>query len=442
MRREDVEDYVYRSYLKALPYLRFGDPDSVKRNPGLTSAAIGSMPCLNAVGVTGSKGKGSVSMMISSILGTVADVGLMTSPHISRFNERIRVNGREISDGELVEAAEFAESILGGTERALSGPAYVSPIGIQAVMALHCFRRHRVGAAVFECGKGARYDDVSNIAFRCSVVNTVFPEHLRELGPTAADIADDKSRLIKRGQEFAFSAAQSPEVMDIVGRRAESQGVPLKVYGRDFRAENITVTPSGTSFDAVVGEKVLRGIGIPLMGAHQARNCAMALAVCESMTDGLDSGKIRRALSSISWPGRMQVLSSDPPVILDACINRVSAEEVVGVLDAAGIAEAVFVVGIPDDKDYLGVVAAVAPRSVCTILTYSSNPHYVFTAGQAEACRVSGSDVCGPMPYGEALSEALSYGVQVVVLGTTSLVSDAVGYGVPRPGFRGRRTFR
>lgn len=121
---------------------------------------------------------------------------------------------------------------------------------------------------------------MNNIRHDYAVINRIFLEHTRELGDTLAAIAEDKSHVITGEQKCVYFAEQKHEVQEVLIRRAEAMQVPYKIYGRDFQAENIRYTCSGMLFDVVIGDNIYPDLQIPLLGEHQAKNCALALAVC------------------------------------------------------------------------------------------------------------------------------------------------------------------
>ena len=426
MNRKEAEDFVYKSYLKAQPHLNYDDPDAKKRNPDLTKELIQALSQTPCVLVTGSKGKGSTAAMISEILQTEYRVGLMTSPHIARFNERFRVNGEEISDEELTEHINEIAPAIKAIDAGIKEDEYVSPIGIQAIVALNCFDDSDTDFNVFECGKGVRYDDTKNIVHRYAVINTIFPEHTRELGNTLEEIATDKSHIISGNERCVYIAAQEAKVMDVLLKRARERNVPAKIYGRDFYAQNIKFAYGGMVFDVVLKEKTIRDIRLPLLGEHQARNCALALAMCRDELRVFDEEQIKEKLKGMRWPGRMEIISHEPLTILDACINEESCRNVIKVLDELKISDVVSIVGIPDDKDYRGVLRCIAPYSKKVILTRSSNPHYRFTDLQKEAVAQNGIDAVSTLSLKEARAIAETYRRPILILGTTSLISDAV----------------
>ena len=432
MNKVEAEDFIYKSYLKAEKFIDYSDKDSSKRHPELTKNAIISRSKAPAVLVTGSKGKGSVASMISQILSAKKRVGLMTSPHISNFCERFRINGVPISDEDFTSRVSSIESEIEEIDAGLSENEYISPMGIQAILALDYFESEHTDINIFECGKGARFDDVNNIPHEYSVINRIFLEHTRELGDTLSEIADDKSHIITEGQRCAYIAKQSPETLSVIRDRASGLGVKLKEYGKDFWAENIRFESTGMLFDVRIGKERYSDILVPLMGVYQAENAALAMAICRDIFKDFDLpydiDLVRNALLTLKWSGRMEVLSSSPFIMLDACINRESCSAVKDVLCNLGLGDAkdsiTTIIGIPDDKDYLGVAKEMSDISSQIILTRSSNPHYVFTDKQREVLFNAGIETVQTVSVEEAISIAKKKSNNIVILGTTSVVAD------------------
>ena len=434
---KEAEDFVYASYLRAATHQDYAAKDAGKRHPELTRSLLRQKSIAPCVVVTGSKGKGSVANMISQILQTNYTVGLMTSPHITDFRERFRVNDTMISEADFCRLmAEIQPEIL-DIASDLPESVCISPMGIQADLALTYFSEKHTDFNVFECGKGAKYDDVNNIRHDYAVINRIFLEHTRELGDTLAAIAEDKSHVITGEQKCVYFAEQEPEVLEVLVCRAEAMQVPYKIYGRDFQAENIRYTCSGMLFDVVIGDNIYPDLQIPLLGEHQAKNCALALVVCmdvmadlcrKSDTPDIFSetmcNQIRRQLSAIHHPGRMEILSSNPFVLLDACIHSASCENVKEVLRHLGISNCTVIVGIPEDKDYAGVVRSMKDVAARIILTRSGNPHYHFSKNQQETLVQEGISAEWTDSVKQALTLAASFPNPIVILGTTSVISE------------------
>lgn len=435
--QKEAEDFVYASYLRATTHQDYAAKDAGKRHPELTRSLLRQKSIAPCVVVTGSKGKGSVANMISRILQTNLSVGLMTSPHITNFRERFRVNDTMIREADFCRLmAEIRPEIL-DIASDLPESVCISPMGIQADLALTYFSEKHTAFNVFECGKGAKYDDVNNIRHDYAVINRIFLEHTRELGDTLAAIAEDKSHVITGEQKCVYFAEQEPEVLEVLVRRAEAMQVPYKIYGRDFQAENIRYTYSGMLFNVVIGDNIYPDLQIPLLGEHQAKK----LCTCTCSMYGCHGGslpEIRYSVyifrynvqsnspSAVCDPssGRMEILSSDPFVLLDACINSASCENVKDVLRHLGIQNCTVIVGIPEDKDYAGVVRSMKDVAARIILTRSGNPHYHFSQHQREVLMQEGILTEWTDSVKQALNLANSFSDAIVILGTTSVISE------------------
>lgn len=424
MTRKQAEDFIYKSYLKAAQYQSFNSKDSQKRRNDLTFDLIRKKSNTPCTLITGSKGKGSVSNMISQILQTKYNVGLMTSPHIVDFCERFQINGEKISNEDFIKQISLIENEIETIDKSLPKDVCISPMGIQTYLALNYFNSRHTQFNIFECGKGAKFDDVNNILHDYAVINSIFLEHTRELGETLPEIAEDKSHVITGEQKCVYVANQVPEVLRIIKNRADKLNVPLKIYGKDFWAENIKFTQEGMLFDINLNGQLYPDILVPLLGEHQAKNCALALAFCKDVLGEFDLIKVRKYLSRINWPGRMEVISQAPFILLDACINSAACENVVKVLSYLSIDNVTLIVGIPDDKDYIGVVKNMEQNSSSIILTKSQNPHYIFTNHQQENLRKEGIETLWTDSVSEALTLAKKKNRPIVILGTTSVIAE------------------
>ena len=444
MRIKEAIDYVYASYLKAEPYLEYDAPDSKKRNPEWTRFILLKRIGLPTVLVTGSKGKGSVSKMIAEIMGVHRKTGMMTSPHMQVFNERFQVDGEMISDDELAEIISDLKPEFDSVEAKLSKEQYISPMGIQAAIALEWFPKKGVEFQVLECGKGVAYDDVGNIPHKYGVINRIFLEHTRELGATLSDIATNKSMLITGSEKAVFTSAQAPEVIGILRKRAVEKGVNLYEYGQDFWCENVTFTKKGMQFDVKISENVLKNtpknedissasrdnlhikdIIIPLLGTHQAENFALALAICVAeLGENLKIEEMKQKIRRLNWPGRLEILQEEPLILLDACINKESCKNVQEVLHNLKIGKIASIIAIPKDKDFLGVTQCMTDVSGAIFLTKTGNPHYVFGQEQVDILRQKGVSCEWSDSVESAIELAKITKLPIAILGTTSLITD------------------
>ena len=424
MNRIEAEDFVYKSYLKAEKYQKYEDKDSEKRNPKLSKEVLWNMSTTPSVVITGSKGKGSVANMISQILQTQIKVGLLTSPHIIDFCERFKVNGVNISDSDFARHMESIAPIFEEIDRKIPSDVCISPMAIQAALGLSYFNEQQTKFNVLECGKGAKYDDVNNVKHDYAVINSIFLEHTRELGDTVEKIALDKSHIITGEQKCIYVAEQKAEALNVIEERAKNYDTTIKVYGKDFWAQDIRFTNAGMLFDVVIGDTTYRDIIVPLLGEHQAKNCALAFALAKDVLQDLNIIDVKNSLLKLDWPGRMEVLNQNPFIMLDACINRESCENVKKVINHLNLGKATIIIGIPDDKDFLGVAMAMRDVSNSTILTKSQNPHYKFSEEQKKIIEKQGYEVDWEPNINEALKIAIKRDEPIVILGTTSVIAE------------------
>lgn len=424
MNRQEAEDYIYKSYLKAERFQDKEAKDEYKRNPKFSKGIIESLNHTPCVVVTGSKGKGSVSSMIAKILQSEMRVGLMTSPHLVNFNERFKVDGVDILNEDFIKHIDAVKETFELVEAQIRQEECISPMGIQTAVALSYFNEQATEFNVFECGKGAKFDDVNNVNHEYAVINSIFLEHTRELGTTLREIAENKAAVITGGQKCVYVATQKPEVLDTIKKRALELNVSLKIYGEDFFAKNITYTHSGMVFDVIIGDASYQGIQIPLLGEYQARNAALALACGIDVLGEINIEMVKGNLKKMDWPGRMEVLSTEPFLMLDACIHRESCDDLLKVIKELKLGKITAIVGIPDDKDYQGVVERISEITDQVILTKSQNPHYLFTKRQEESLKKEGISVVSSSSIEEALERAAKLKSPTVILGTTSLISE------------------
>ena len=424
MDKKQAEDYIYQSYVRAAGYQDYYARDAERRRPELSRELIRELSGTPCAVVTGSKGKGSVSNMISCILQSEKRTGLLTSPHLTDFCERFRINGVKISDGDFIRHVEGIRPYFDRGDASLPENIGISPMGIQTALGLRYFKEEKTDFNVLEGGKGARYDDVNNAEHSYGVINSIFLEHTRELGNTLEEIAGDKSHVINGRQKCVYTARQKTGVMEVIRKRAEKYRVPLKIYGEDFRAVDVRYTERGMLFDVVIGKEEYRDIMVPLLGAYQAENCALAMALCRDVLENFDIDEIKTRLAGLNWPGRMEVISREPFTVLDACINRASCENIKESLNHLRPGKYTVILGIPDDKDFLGVAQAMEDHASEIILTKVSNPHYVFNGKQKKELEKKGQKAVSTESVGEALKKAKEAGGPILILGTTALVAE------------------
>lgn len=431
--------YIFRSLRKLRGVERGLDEDTRDTTP--TQRLLASQGLLKTkreyAVVTGSKGKGSTTVMTAKLLQSLGHtVGMMTSPHLVTWRERIRVNGRAIPEPDFLRILGLLETDIDALEAALPADKYFSPQGIFLAMALHWFNEQSVNAAVLEVGRGGRYDDIAVVPNQLSIFTPIMLEHPHELGSTLARIAWHKAGIIKP-MSYAYSVPQTPEVLEVLRKEAESKN-----------AEFAWIAPADMGEYLGTGAQGLRmrlgrygDMTIPLMGHYQIANATLAVQSAGNMhgrLPGIRHGspeyveRIRAGLAAVIWPGRCQKLQDKPAVYLDGAINAESAQSLVASLREHLTDPVIAILGVPDDKDYTGVYAALGAVSQEVIITASTRNqklHFPPAEVALDAARRYNPRVSYAPTLEAAVENALPRAGNagtIIIAGTQSIVADAV----------------
>ena len=311
--------------------------------------------------VTGTNGKGSTCAMLESILSAAGyRVGLYTSPHLLRYNERVRIAGRDASDDELLAAFVAVEDARVGARGSGGGTGEIALTYFEfgTLAALWLFARAGLDALVLEVGLGGRLDAVNIVDADVAVVTSVDLDHLDYLGSTREDVGREKAGIFR--EERPVVCADPTPTAAMLARAAELHA-PLLLIGRDYG-----FVPEGRQWQ--YWSPATRRFGLPfpaLRGDYQLANAATALAALDLARERLPvaAGAIRDGLQSIALAGRFQVLPGRPTVVLDVAHNPHAARALAGALGAMGYhAETYAVAGILADKDIAGIIAALRAR--------------------------------------------------------------------------------
>jgi dihydrofolate synthase/folylpolyglutamate synthase len=321
--------------------------------------------------LTGTNGKTSTSRMVDTLLRTLElRTGRFTSPHVEKMSERISVDGEPLTDEEFVAAfndvAPYTHLVDAESDHPLS--FFETIVG----MAYAKFAEAPVDVAVVEVGMGGSWDATNVADGVVAVVLPVAVDHTRYLGSTPAEIAVEKAGIIKPGA-VAVLAQQQPDVAEIMMARAAEVGATVAREGLDFGVVSRVAAVGGQ----VVSLQGLRGryddLFLPLYGAHQAENAAVALAAVEAFVGGsqpLDDELVRAAFARATSPGRLEIVRTGPTIVLDAAHNPHGAEAAAEALeDSFSLDPLIGVVGVMADKDAEGLLAAFEPHLahiVCT----------------------------------------------------------------------------
>jgi len=309
-------------------------------------------PCLH---VAGTNGKGSVCAMLESILRSAGfKTGLYTSPHLVRFNERIRINGQSVSDDELAELLAIVEAQSLPIEQEHGGRA-ITFFEFATAMAFESFRRHKVDLAVVETGLGGRLDATNVVSPLVSVITGISLEHTQWLGDTIEAIAAEKGGIIKPGRPTVLGSLPEP-ALEVLRRMAGERRSRVVFSDEAVTVRRTRQTPVGQTLNIESASEHYGSVILPLLGRRQMGNVAVVVAALEAAFESTDwrvpVEAVREGLSRVQWPARFQIIRQDPPVILDGAHNPEAADVLVETLREVYKKRPVgLVVGLCQDKD-------------------------------------------------------------------------------------------
>ena len=315
--------------------------------------------------IAGTNGKGSVAAHLASILRAAGlKTGLYTSPHLVRFEERIRVDGAEIGRADLESLLEtwwprFEEETPSFFEAATA-------------LAFDHFARSRVDAAVVEVGLGGRLDATNILTPRVSVITTIASDHTEILGHTLRRIAIEKAGIVKEDGRLVLGVAAGGARNAILEIAAERRS-RVSILGDEARSRVLGTGPSGTAFR--LRTRCFEGtLRTPLVGRHQARNAALAALAAELYLEDRPAaeiaGAIERGIAGTRWPARAEVLPGEPPMLVDAAHNLEGAAALVETVAELWPGKpVVFVAGFSRDKAHEAILSTLGRGASRFVLT-------------------------------------------------------------------------
>jgi dihydrofolate synthase/folylpolyglutamate synthase len=385
----------------------------------------------SSVHITGTNGKGSVAAMVASALTTSGyTTGLYTSPHLHTWRERIRVDGELISEEEL---ARLVTRLKPQVEEVNREATYgeLTTFEFLTALAFAYFGQREVDFQVLEVGMGGKFDATSVIKPVVCIITPVSFDHMDVLGDTLAEIAAEKCGIIKPASTVV-SSPQPDEAAEVISQTCRERGAQLIMVGRD-------VTWQGLGFDLswqrlrVRGRRGIYELSIPLLGQHQLDNAATAVAALEILADKgfvIPRESVIKGLKKVSWPGRLQILSRRPLVVVDGAHNVGAARRLVQSIEQYfDFDRAILVIGASDDKDIASIVSELIPFFDRVIVTRSRHPRAMATAPLAAEFARHGVKVQAAEDVPSALSQALALAGEkdlICVAGSLFVVGEAM----------------
>ncbi|HUG88932.1 MAG TPA: Mur ligase family protein [Actinomycetota bacterium] len=324
------------------------------------------------VHVAGTNGKTTTTRLIERVLcASGVSAGALTSPHLENVRERLTLCGDPIEEQEFAETYAHLRLFLEEVDRKGERVTYFETL---AALAALWFADKPVEVGVFEVGMGGSWDATNVIRSEVAVVTPIGLDH-PELGSTIEEVAGEKAGILKEGTT-AVVREQRPEARAVLEARAAEVGATLLHEGEDFGVpvRDLAVGGQRLAIRGLRGE--YRGLTLPLHGEHAARNAAAAVAAAELVLDReVGAEAVREALAGASSPGRVEVLSRHPLIVLDGAHNPDGAAALAAALGEAFIWERLFLVlAVLDTKDADGIAAALAPRTTSAFVGASSHP--------------------------------------------------------------------
>lgn len=361
-----------KAYQESLAYLynleKFGMIFGLTQVERILEAIEAPHKEIQAIHIGGTNGKGSTASMIASILQKEGHrVGLYTSPHLIRFTERIKVNGKEIEQEEVAALTAWMRERI---ENARIAPPFTF-FDFTTAMALLYFKQKMVDLALLEVGLGGRLDSTNVVDPLLSIITNIAKDHEDVLGKGILSIAREKAGIIKKGRPLVTAATQA-HALRLFSKICREKGSPFFRAGKEFRYG----WTGERSFDYEGLHRKLWNIHLNLRGFHQIINATTALGAIEVLEDlgyPISTEAMVEGLKEVDWPGRLEMVCSSPRVVLDGAHNPAGALVLKEALEKEFQYEhLVLLVGIMQDKDIESMLHLLAPLADHIILT---RPH-------------------------------------------------------------------
>ncbi len=386
--------------------------------------------------ITGTNGKTSTSRIIERILREHGlRTGRLTSPHLVTFNERIAIDGESVSDEQLIETYNDNKPLLEIIDSQLEAEGQVPLTFFEAFTALafQLFSDAPIDVLVLEVGMGGEWDATNVADADVAVFTSIDLDHQKSLGDTPAEIAQTKAGIIKE-KSLVVSSGQYEEVAQVLASRTSN----LFLAGRDFGFGEVSADGFGTRFSVAGLAASYPQLWMPIIGAHQAANAATAIAAVELF---LGEGKrsiadevLRSALADSLSPGRLQVISKEPLVVLDGAHNPAGARSLSAAIEEHfGSPKRIALVAMLADKDLTGTIAEFAFSFDRVVVTSPVSPRGLAADRLAEIFEDQGVEVMAIEPnpqeaYVLASRLAGEENAALFVTGSLYLIGDVLSF--------------
>ncbi len=371
--------YAFTDYEKKTGYLYSPENFDLARIERLLALLGSPHQKLRTVHIAGSKGKGSTSSMVASIMAVAGyRVGLFTSPHLHTFRERIRIGGQPIAPGEVAR-------LIGEIQPNADQVTGITTFEVITIMALLYFYQCEVDIAVLEVGLGGRLDATNVVTPDLSIITSLSYDHTDLLGDTLAEIAGEKAGIIKAGVPVV-SSPQPQEALEVIEMTCQQKDAPLTLVGQDWTWTRKTFNLEGQHFqvcsrsgdDVLPVARACLDLWIPLLGEHQIVNATTAVAAIMQLREmgwEISDADIAGGLHQLRWPGRLEILSREPMIVVDSAHNADSAHKlIISLKEHFKNRPILLIFGASSDKDIEGMLREFIPNIKRIIFTQSDHP--------------------------------------------------------------------
>ena len=306
--------------------------------------------------ITGTNGKGSTTACLAAILQEAGfRTGMYTSPHLERYTERMRIDDLEVEEAVFADAIEQTAAAAQEMER--DGLEHPTQFEVLTAAAFVMFADLKVDYAVIEVGLGGSLDSTNVIESRVAVITNVTLEHEDRCGSTIREIAEHKAGIIKKNSRV-LTAAQG-EALEVIRRQAAECGAVVQVLGEAWQAQVQSVSLTGVAWILQQPEGSAWPLQVRLVGEHQVCNASLAVMAAVALGEAaVNQETVARGLAKACWPGRFEVLRTQPPLVVDGAHNPAGAAVLRRTLDQVFPGSAVlFLLGILKDKDIDGITS-------------------------------------------------------------------------------------
>ncbi len=400
---------------------------------------------VRSVLIAGTNGKGSTAATLASILRAAGHkTGLYTSPHLVSINERIRIDGRQITHEEFAAAHERVEAVAANLVSAGSLPWHPSFFEMLTAMAFLYFAEQQVEIAVLEVGMGGRLDATNVVEPLVSVIADISLDHQKFLGNTIAEIAQEKAGIIHPGG-LLVTLPQHPQANDVIGKAVMERNASAvsAVQYMPPVSPGAVGTPWESGSGArnrypltVMGKEIV--VDSPLVGRHQLRNIALAIAAAEQLDQlgiRVSADDIERGIRETQWPGRFQVIpatASSPEIVMDVAHNPAGAWALRSALSERYADRRITILfGVLRDKAVAEIAEILFPIADTVVATHVENPRSASPEEIIAAGARTGASIIAEGNFGRAMNIALELAFQnqsglLVITGSIYTVGAAL----------------